>query len=163
MAFGSENGSILFVSMADKFTKIRTRFSFHRSGIVEMCVVRSKYNFKERYLLSICREGVLKMVGFTEQAVELIKSIDIGRSFNNIVSFGHIFLLIKDSGDMRMFSLKENRKLNIREFDINYRHEKEITTIDVDIKNRLFITASKDNNIKIWNFKKMLLLQIIIS
>lgn len=48
----------------------------------------------------------------------------------------------------------------IRQYENANEHERRIVTIDINLEKRLILTSSKDNKIKIWNFKKIILFQI---
>ncbi|KAL4435961.1 hypothetical protein ABPG74_022196 [Tetrahymena malaccensis] len=160
VAFGSEKGSIIFVSMNGQFDKIYTRFTFHRDEILELGVVKYKHNPTERYLLSFSREGFFKMVGFTNKSADLIKSITIGQNFDMMKCFENKVILTTMQGDMKMFSLKEDKNFIIKQYENTNEHERKIVTIDINLQKKFILTASKDNKIKIWNFKKIILLQI---
>lgn len=61
-------------------------------------------------------------------------------------------------GSFKLFSLRAPQgELRISEYEATSDHEKRILTIEVEPKRKLFLTAAKDNLIKIWSWKKLLL------
>jgi hypothetical protein len=81
--FGTSRGSVIVCSLLN-LNIIYTRITIHREAITEMQAIFSKTDEKERYLISVCLEKILKVTRLSEGKVGVLKKINLNENFGFI-------------------------------------------------------------------------------
>ncbi len=81
-------------------------------------------------------------------------------------TISNFLFLTEKTGEILIFKLKDEKEIVNTSYQLTAEHEGRILSLDFYTKKDdmpIFMTAGKDDKIKFWTFKKILLLQIVFS
>ena len=117
-----------------------------------------------KYLLvTVCQENIIKITHFNPDHVPVVLYSIKNNQKINVYPFKHYLLINNAKGYIHIFRSNSNLQVLSNCNEEGNQHEENILSVDFFHNKKAFITAAADNKIKIWTFRKNLLIVISID